>query len=52
MHALLASKSLPVTDFAGWDRLDAHERSFGEPAARERIKVHTREGMTKVAGTR
>jgi ferredoxin--NADP+ reductase len=52
VHALLASKGLPVTDFAGWDRLDEHERSLGEPSGRERIKVHTREDMTKVAGTR
>jgi ferredoxin--NADP+ reductase len=52
VHALLASKGLPVTDFAGWDRLDEHERALGEPSSRERIKVHTREDMTKVAGTR
>ncbi len=52
VHALLASKSLPITDFEGWDRLDAHERSLGEPADRERIKLHSREEMTQVAGTR
>jgi len=50
--ALLSSKGLPVTDFEGWDRLDAHERSLGEPANRERIKLHTRDDMTQVAGTR
>jgi ferredoxin--NADP+ reductase len=50
--ALLASKSLPVTDFQGWDRLDAHERSLGEPVERERIKLHSRDEMTKVAVTR
>ncbi len=49
---LLAEKGLAVTDFEGWDRLDEHERSLGTPASRERIKVHTREGMTHVARVR
>ncbi len=52
VRALLTSKSLPVTDFDGWDRLEAHERSLGEPVERERIKLHSREEMTQVAGTR
>jgi len=52
VHALLASKGLPVTDFAGWDRLEAHERSLGEPTGRERIKLHARDDMTRVAGSR
>ncbi len=51
-HALLTAKGLPVTDFEGWARLDAHERSLGEPASRERIKLHSRHGMTEVAGIR
>ena len=50
VHALLAAKNLPVTDFEGWTRLDAHERSLGEVATRERIKLHSRHEMTKVAG--
>jgi len=52
VHAVLAGKGLPVTDFAGWDRLDNHERSLGEPNGRDRIKVHTRHDMTRVAGNR
>jgi ferredoxin--NADP+ reductase len=47
---------LPITDFDGWDRLDAHERSLGAAAteagaalARERIKVISRGEMTDVA---
>ena len=51
VRAHLGSKSLPLTDFQGWDRLEAHERLLGEPAGRERIKLHTRTDMTKVAGT-
>jgi ferredoxin--NADP+ reductase len=56
---LLASKGLPVTDFAGWDRLDAHERTLGDAATaagavlpRERIKVISREEMTEIARIR
>ncbi len=50
--ALLAEKRLPVTDFAGWNRLDDHERSLGMPADRERIKVNSRDEMTEIAGSR
>lgn len=52
VRALLAEKNLPITDFDGWDRLDAHERALGEPEERERIKVNTRDIMTKVARRR
>lgn len=52
----LAARGLPVTDFAGWDRLDAHERALGdaETAAgaalpRERVKVISRAEMTAIA---
>jgi ferredoxin--NADP+ reductase len=50
VHALFEAKKLPVTDFEGWTRLDAHERSLGEPVTRERIKLHSRHEMTRVAG--
>ena len=50
--ALLTDKHIPFTDFAGWDRLDEHERGLGSPTERERIKVHTRDQMTQVARVR
>jgi ferredoxin/flavodoxin---NADP+ reductase len=57
--ALLHEKGLPVTDFDGWDRLDAHERSLGAAAteagsalARERVKLTSRGEMTEVARRR
>lgn len=50
--ALLAGKGLPVTDFAGWDRLEEHEKALGAPVERERIKVHAREVMTEIAALR
>ena len=47
--ALLADKGLPVTDFDGWDRLDAHELAVGEPVGRGRVKVVARTEMTRIA---
>lgn len=54
--AHLAAKGLPLTDFTGWDRLDAHERALGDAATaagaklpRERVKVISRTEMTTIA---
>ncbi|WP_024801771.1 FAD-dependent oxidoreductase [Nocardia sp. BMG51109] len=41
----LESKGIPFTTWAGWYRLDAHERSLGEPQGRERVKVVERHEM-------
>jgi len=49
---LLADKGLLVTDFAGWDRLDAHELAAGEPHGRVRVKHISRTGMTEIAARR
>ena len=49
IDALLAGKGLPLTDFAGWDRLDAHELGAGAPAGRGRVKVISRAEMTRIA---
>jgi ferredoxin--NADP+ reductase len=35
--------------WAGWELLDAYERSLGEPHGRERVKVVPREEMVRVA---
>src|SRR6478735_6898846 len=57
--AMLSDKGLPITDFEGWDRLEAHERSLGAAAteagaalARERVKLTSRAEMTEVARRR
>jgi ferredoxin--NADP+ reductase len=54
--AELIARGLPFTDFTGWDRLDAHERALGEAEtaagahlARERVKVISRDEMTRIA---
>ena len=49
VYALLAGKGMVVTEFQGWDRLDAHEIAAGEPQGRARIKVVSRAEMTQIA---
>ena len=43
--ALLESHKIPFTTWAGWYRLDEHERALGAAEGRERIKVVEREDM-------
>ncbi|WP_327149245.1 FAD-dependent oxidoreductase [Nocardia sp. NBC_01329] len=45
----LESRGIPFTTWAGWYRLDAHERSLGEPEGRERVKVVEREDMLRAS---
>ncbi|SDD55353.1 FAD-dependent oxidoreductase [Rhodococcus tukisamuensis] len=45
----LDEKQVPYTTWDGWYRLDAHERSLGEPEGRERIKVVEREDMLRAS---
>ncbi len=40
---LLAERGVTVVDYAGWERIDAHERATGEPQGRPRVKVVDRE---------
>ncbi|MGN2635470.1 FAD-dependent oxidoreductase [Nocardia takedensis] len=47
--AFLESKGIPFTTWQGWYRLDAHERSLGEPEGRERVKVVEREDMLRAS---
>ncbi|WP_298456527.1 FAD-dependent oxidoreductase [uncultured Cellulomonas sp.] len=45
----LTARGVPVVDWAQWQVLDAYERSLGEAAGRERVKVVPREEMTAIA---
>ena len=45
----LEQRGVPFTTWAGWHRLDAHERALGEPEGRERIKVVEREDMLRAS---
>ncbi|NIJ11942.1 ferredoxin--NADP+ reductase [Saccharomonospora amisosensis] len=47
--ALLAAKGADYTTWAGWQRLDAHERDLGKAQGRERIKVVDRAAMTRIS---
>ncbi|MBF6183606.1 pyridine nucleotide-disulfide oxidoreductase, partial [Nocardia otitidiscaviarum] len=47
--AFLENKGIPFTTWAGWYRLDAHERALGEPEGRERVKVVEREDMLRAS---
>jgi len=46
---LLAGRGVRVVGWAGWLRLDDHERALGEIQARERIKVVPRDEMVDVS---
>jgi len=46
---LLEARGLQFTTWEGWDLLDAHEISLGEPHGRPRIKVVEREVMVEVS---
>lgn len=46
---VLDSRGVKYTDWTGWERLEDFERSLGEPAGRERIKVVERSTMTAVS---
>jgi ferredoxin--NADP+ reductase len=45
----LATRGIPFTTWDGWAKLDAHEKSLGEPHGRERIKVVERDEMIRVS---
>jgi len=45
----LAERGVPFTTWDGWGKLDAHERSLGEPHGRERVKVVERDEMVRVS---
>ena len=49
---LLKDRGVPVIQWRDWEVLDAHERSNGEAAGRERVKVVPREDMTDIALSR
>ncbi|WP_324649533.1 FAD-dependent oxidoreductase [Georgenia sp. H159] len=47
--AELEDRGTRTTSWAGWELLDAYERSLGEAEGRERIKVVPRDEMTRVS---
>lgn len=56
VRELLDERDVPYTDWAGWEMLDAYERTLGdqwegdyEGASRERVKVVSRQKMTDIS---
>jgi ferredoxin/flavodoxin---NADP+ reductase len=49
--AFFRQRGLTFTTWEGWQRLDAHEISLGEPHSRKRIKVVAREEMVTISNT-
>ena len=47
--ALLRAREVPYTTIDGWRRLDEHELGLGEAEGRTRIKVVSREDMTRIS---
>jgi len=45
----LDGRGIEYTTWEGWETLDAHEMSLGEPQGRERVKVVPRDEMVRVA---
>ena len=49
MLDLLTARGARPIHWAGWELLDAYERSLGAPHGRERVKVVPREEMVRIA---
>ena len=45
----LRDKGINVIDYSGWEAIDAHERSLGEPTGRPRVKLVRRDEQLKRA---
>ncbi|MFF3465212.1 FAD-dependent oxidoreductase [Streptomyces sp. NPDC002619] len=50
VDAFLAQRNVRFTTWEGWYRLDAAEKSLGEPQGRERVKIVEREDMLRESG--
>jgi ferredoxin--NADP+ reductase len=52
LDALIAERTAgDVVDYAGWERIDAHERGLGEPQGRPRVKLTSTEELLRIAGS-
>ena len=49
LEALLRSRQPDLVTYAGWELIDRHERSLGEPAGRPRVKLTTIEDLLHAA---
>jgi ferredoxin--NADP+ reductase len=49
VEALLRARNPDLVTYTGWEAIDRHERSRGEPAGRPRVKLTTIDEMLRVA---
>ena len=49
VEALLRARQPDLVTYAGWEAIDRHERSLGEPAGRPRVKLTQIEEMLRIA---
>ncbi|HXW58764.1 MAG TPA: FAD-dependent oxidoreductase [Solirubrobacteraceae bacterium] len=50
-EAMLCAHQPALVTYAGWEEIDRHERSAGEPAGRPRVKLTRIDEMLRVAAT-
>jgi ferredoxin--NADP+ reductase len=51
VEALLRARQPDLVTYAGWEAIDRHERSLGEPAGRPRVKLTRIEEMLRIAAS-
>jgi ferredoxin/flavodoxin---NADP+ reductase len=51
VEALLRSRQPELVTYAGWESIDRHERSLGEPAGRPRVKLTRIDELLRVAAS-
>jgi ferredoxin--NADP+ reductase len=50
LGSLLAERGVEAVEYAGWQAIDAHERSRGEPLGRPRVKLVSWDDLLAAAG--
>jgi ferredoxin/flavodoxin---NADP+ reductase len=51
IEALLRSRQPDLVPYSGWESIDRHERSLGEPSGRPRVKLTRIEDLLRVAAS-
>jgi ferredoxin--NADP+ reductase len=52
LERLLAERQPDIVDYVGWEAIDSHEKSLGEPHGRPRVKLTRLEELLRAAGKR
>jgi ferredoxin--NADP+ reductase len=49
LPSILADRGTQMVEYAGWEAIDAHEKSLGEPQGRPRVKIVRRDEHLRLA---